>query len=82
MLNAKFALQGGYRACSRLGIESSRSTFLKITFETASHFMTDATLKGAADDLSSPASRIVVGRIVDLGTGTFSLRQRLEDSEW
>ena len=33
-------LQGGYRACSRLGIDSSASPFLKITFETASHFLT------------------------------------------
>ena len=34
------AVQGGYRACSRIGIESSASPFLKITFETASHFLT------------------------------------------
>ena len=26
--------QGGYRACNRLGIESSTSPFLKISFET------------------------------------------------
>lgn len=32
--------QGGYRACSRLGIDSNASPFLKITFETASHFLT------------------------------------------
>lgn len=71
------SLQGGYRACSRIGIESSKSTFLKITFETASHFLTDATLKGKADDLSSPASRIVLGRVVELGTGSFELHQTL-----
>ena len=71
-------MQGGYRACSRIGIESSKSTFLKITFETASHFLTDATLKGQADDLASPASRIVLGRVVELGTGTFELHQKLQ----
>ena len=76
-------LQGGYRACSRLGIESSKSTFLKITFETAAHFLTDATLRGIADDLASPASRIVMGRIVELGTGSFELLQKLEaDDSW
>ena len=37
--------QGGYRACNRMGIESSVSPFLKMSFETATHFLTDATLK-------------------------------------
>ncbi len=57
--------QGGYRACSRLGIDCSRSPFLKISFETAAAFLTDATLHGASDDLASPASRIVLGRVVE-----------------
>ena len=70
-------LQGGYRACNRLGIESSTSTFLKISFETAAHFLTDATMKGATDDLASPASRLVVGRVVELGTGSHDLIQNL-----
>lgn len=30
---------------SRIGIESSVSPFLKMSFETATHFLTDATLK-------------------------------------
>jgi DNA-directed RNA polymerase I subunit RPA1 len=37
--------QGGYRACSRIGIESSISPFLKMSYETAAHFLTDATLR-------------------------------------
>ncbi len=57
--------QGGYRACSRLGIDCSRSPFLKISFETAAAFLTDATLHGVSDDLASPASRIVLGRVVE-----------------
>eukprot|EP00891_Asterochloris_glomerata_P002925 jgi/Astpho2/2925/Aster-x1091 len=69
--------QGGYRACNRLGIESSTSTFLKISFETAAYFLTDATMKGATDDLASPASRLVVGRVVELGTGSHDLIQNL-----
>ena len=39
--------QGGYRACSRLGIDSNASPFLKISFETATAFLTEATLRGA-----------------------------------
>jgi len=67
--------QGGYRACNRLGIETSPSPFLKMSFETAAHFLCDATLAGNSDTLESPSSRIVVGRVVDLGTGSFDLRQ-------
>ncbi len=71
-------IQGGYRACNRMGIESSTSTFLKISFETAAHFLTDATMKGTTDDLTSPASRLVVGRVVEMGTGCFDLVQNLD----
>ncbi|KAK9845826.1 hypothetical protein WJX81_003612 [Elliptochloris bilobata] len=72
--------QGGYRACSRAGIDCSRSPFLKISFETAAAFLTDATLHGARDDLASPASRIVLGRVVEVGTGAFGLGYNLAAS--
>ena len=55
------AVQGGYRALNRMGIDSSASPFLKISFETAAHFLTDATMRGATDELTSPASRLVGG---------------------
>lgn len=77
-VNVLLQLQGGYRACNRMGIESSTSTFLKISFETAAHFLTDATMKGTTDDLTSPASRLVVGRVVEMGTGCFDLVQNLD----
>lgn len=70
-------MQGGYRPCNRLGIENTVSPFLKISFETAAHFLTEATLQGSHDDLASPASRIVVGRPVKLGTGCFDLLQEI-----
>ncbi|EFJ45495.1 hypothetical protein VOLCADRAFT_105949 [Volvox carteri f. nagariensis] len=70
--------QGGYRACNRVGIESSVSPFLKMSFETAAHFLTDATLKGAMDDLKSPAARLCVGRVVELGTGCVELVQNID----
>lgn len=66
--------QGEYRPCNRSGIEKSTSPFLKMSYETATAFLTDATIRGETDDLSSPSSRIVVGRTVDLGTGSFSLK--------
>ncbi|PNH12767.1 DNA-directed RNA polymerase I subunit rpa1 [Tetrabaena socialis] len=69
--------QGAYRACNRVGIESSVSPFLKMSFETAAHFLTDATLRGSVDDLKSPASRLCVGRVVEIGTGCVELIQEL-----
>ena len=39
--------QGNYRPCSRSGMETSTSPFLKMTFETAASFLVDATLKGS-----------------------------------
>lgn len=114
-------MQGGYRPCNRIGITSSTSAFLKITFETAAAFLTQvsllchcavhsgphedhpfascwtfsvllprggraklieacalqATLAGTEDTLTSPAARIVAGRAVQLGTGSFDLLQGL-----
>ena len=77
----KLLLQGGYRAMNRMGIEASASPFLKVTFETAATFLMDATLKGQKDDLASPASRIVAGRVVDVGTGCMELIQQLKLEE-
>lgn len=72
-------MQGGYRACNRMGIDSSASPFLKISFETAAHFLTDATMRGATDQLTSPASRLVLGRVIEAGTGCMDLVHRLDD---
>ncbi|KAL6757628.1 hypothetical protein V8C86DRAFT_3135173 [Haematococcus lacustris] len=69
--------QGGYRACNRIGIESSVSPFLKMSFETAAHFLTDATLRSAEDDLRTPSARLCVGRVVELGTGVMGVMQQL-----
>ena len=69
---------GGYRACSRIGIESSTSPFLKITFETAANFLISAALHGSVDPLSSPAARIVVGKPVGVGSGLPELIQNIK----
>ncbi|KAF5840615.1 hypothetical protein DUNSADRAFT_16130, partial [Dunaliella salina] len=50
--------QGSYRACNRIGIESSVSPFLKMSFETAAHFLTEATLKASVDDMRTPSARL------------------------
>eukprot|EP00967_Tisochrysis_lutea_P105319 scaffold160466_cov30-Tisochrysis_lutea.AAC.1 len=55
-------LQGSYRACNRIGIESSVSPFLKMSFETAAHFLTEATLKASVDDMRTPSARLCMGQ--------------------
>ena len=69
--------QGDYRPCSRAGMETCASPLLKMSFETATAFLTDATLKGSEDTLESPSARIVLGRVVELGTGSFGLQYDL-----
>jgi len=68
---------GNYRACNRIGIEASTSPFLKMSFETAASFLVSATLHGDIDPLKSPASRIVIGRPVQAGTGSMDLIHKL-----
>jgi len=64
---------GSYRPCSRAGIDACPSPLLKMSFETATTFLTDATLRGSSDALHSPSARLVLGRLVELGTGAFAL---------
>lgn len=66
--------QGDYRPCSRAGMETSTSPFLKMSFETAAAFLVDATLKGSVDTLESPSAKIVLGQVVEMGTGAFGVR--------
>ncbi|EFJ17302.1 hypothetical protein SELMODRAFT_233747 [Selaginella moellendorffii] len=70
--------QGGYRPLNRVGIVSNPSPFLKMSFETASQFLIDASLRRQVDELDTPSSRIIVGRTVGLGTGCFDLLQKTD----
>eukprot|EP00252_Welwitschia_mirabilis_P027712 TRINITY_DN9582_c0_g1_i1.p1 TRINITY_DN9582_c0_g1~~TRINITY_DN9582_c0_g1_i1.p1 ORF type:complete len:452 (-),score=125.15 TRINITY_DN9582_c0_g1_i1:182-1399(-) len=69
---------GGYRPLNRYGISSSTSPFLKISFETATKFLVESCLSGEVDYLESPSSRIVLGQVVNAGTGCFDILQNLE----
>lgn len=68
---------GGYRAMNRVGIETCTSPLLKMSFETAAKFLTQATLDGSPDNLASPASRIITGRVMQMGTGCMDILQDL-----
>ncbi|KAL1914900.1 uncharacterized protein VTP21DRAFT_7816 [Calcarisporiella thermophila] len=71
--------EGGYKPFNRMGIESNVSPFLKMSFETTCHFLTQATLYGDYDTLDSPSARIVMGKPVPGGTGSFDILVDLEN---
>ena len=56
---------------NRIGIKETKSSspFQKMSFETCATFLTNATVAGESDNLTSPSSQIVLGRVAGLGTG-------------
>lgn len=69
---------GGFRPLNRAGIDSNASPFQKISFETSIGFLMNACLHGDKDFMSSPSSRIVMGRPVGCGTGSFDIMNPLQ----
>ncbi|KAK6908242.1 hypothetical protein I203_102243 [Kwoniella mangroviensis CBS 8507] len=65
---------GGYRPFNRTGIAAKSSPLLKASFETTVAFLSEATLHGDFDDLTSPAAKIVMGKPSSSGTGSFDIR--------
>ena len=72
---------GEYRPCSRVGLDACPSPLLKMSFETATACVTDATLRGSTDPLCSPSARLVVGRLVDCGTAACGLQYDLKRAQ-
>ena len=48
-----------------------------MSFETAAHFLTDATLRSAVDEMHTPSARLCTGQVVEVGTGVMSIMQNL-----
>lgn len=69
--------EGGYKPFNRMGLASNTSPFLKMSYESTCKFLTDATLHGDFDTLESPSARIVMGKVVEGGTGSFQVLQPL-----
>lgn len=63
---------------SHAGIEAHGSPYLKMSFETTAKFLTAALLNGEHERMVSPSARIVMGRVVDSGTGAFDVLQPLQ----
>ena len=65
--------EGGYKAFNRIGMNSNPSPLTQMSFETTTAFLTSATLGGDKDTLNSPSARIVLGKLVEGGTGGFDI---------
>ncbi|KAH7916295.1 hypothetical protein BJ138DRAFT_1219726 [Hygrophoropsis aurantiaca] len=64
---------GGYKPFNRKGLSTNPSPLLKASYETTAAFLSDATLYGDFDDLSTPSGNIVMGRPNLTGTGVFDI---------
>lgn len=69
--------EGTYLAFNRMGIDSSTSAFKKMSYETTCQFLTKAVLNGDREDLVSPSAKIVLGKLNNVGTGTFDVMSQL-----
>ncbi|KAK7060450.1 hypothetical protein VNI00_001215 [Paramarasmius palmivorus] len=65
--------EGGYKPFNRKGISTNPSPLLKASYETTAGFLSDATLHGDFDDLTTPSGNIVIGRPNHTGTGAFDV---------
>ncbi|KAI9189931.1 hypothetical protein H9P43_001364 [Blastocladiella emersonii ATCC 22665] len=70
--------EGGYKPFNRIGMGSNPSPFLQMSYETTCGFLTSATMAGDFDAINSPSARIVVGKVVEGGTGSFDVLQPLQ----
>jgi DNA-directed RNA polymerase I subunit RPA1 len=64
---------GAYKPFNRMGISSNPSPLLKASYETTAAFLSDATLYGDFDDLTTPSGNVVLGRPNLTGTGVFDV---------
>ncbi|KAJ3518055.1 hypothetical protein NLJ89_g82 [Agrocybe chaxingu] len=64
---------GGYKPFNRKGISTNPSPLLKASYETTAAFLSDATLYGDFDDLTTPSGNIVLGKPNATGTGVFDV---------
>ena len=64
---------GGFTPFNRQGLKTSVSPFLKMSFETTCNFLTEAVGDGDFDSLTSPSSRIVLGKLSGVGSGSFDV---------
>mmetsp|Transcript_45440 Transcript_45440/g.81752 ORF Transcript_45440/g.81752 Transcript_45440/m.81752 type:complete len:1846 (+) Transcript_45440:80-5617(+) len=72
------AQAGGLRAFNRLGMIHSPSPLLQMSYETTMQFLSTACQEDLMDNMTSPASSIVLGQPPTVGTGMVNLLVDLE----
>eukprot|EP00735_Rhodelphis_limneticus_P013714 TRINITY_DN7668_c0_g1::TRINITY_DN7668_c0_g1_i1::g.18647::m.18647 TRINITY_DN7668_c0_g1::TRINITY_DN7668_c0_g1_i1::g.18647 ORF type:complete len:535 (+),score=207.32,sp/P15398/RPA1_SCHPO/35.44/5e-79,RNA_pol_Rpb1_5/PF04998.12/6.2e-35 TRINITY_DN7668_c0_g1_i1:507-2111(+) len=77
LISDYMTFEGGYKPFNRIGIDAGVSPLQKMSFETTMHFLTEATIFEDYDTLKSPSARIVMGKVVESGTGAVNLLQPL-----
>ncbi|XP_047128509.1 DNA-directed RNA polymerase I subunit RPA1 isoform X1 [Hydra vulgaris] len=77
MIGDYMTFEGVYKSFNRNAIQPNPFPFQKMSFETSINFLRSATAFGELDDLGSPSSRIVVGRVIGTGTGMVDLLPKL-----
>ncbi|KAL2018047.1 hypothetical protein VTK56DRAFT_1313 [Thermocarpiscus australiensis] len=68
---------GGFTPFNRIGLAGNVSPFTKMSYETTVGFLKDAVLDGDWDSLVTPSSRLVVGKLGRVGTGSFDVLTRV-----
>ncbi|KAG5437996.1 hypothetical protein PCANB_000343 [Pneumocystis canis] len=73
LISDYMTIDGLYKAFNRASISSNVSPFLKMSYETSCNFLQEATLYGCFDSLKNPSAKLVMGKVVDVGTGSFDI---------
>ncbi|CCJ29287.1 unnamed protein product [Pneumocystis jirovecii] len=73
LISDYMTIDGSYKAFNRTSISSNVSPFLKMSYETSCNFLQEATLHGDTDLLKNPSAKLVMGKVVDVGTGSFDI---------
>jgi DNA-directed RNA polymerase I subunit RPA1 len=60
---------------NRPSITASPSVFQKASYESTMEFLSKAAISGDFDQLRSPSSALVMGKVVESGTGGFEIYQ-------
>eukprot|EP01117_Protostelium_nocturnum_P010783 TRINITY_DN3884_c0_g1_i4.p1 TRINITY_DN3884_c0_g1~~TRINITY_DN3884_c0_g1_i4.p1 ORF type:complete len:1636 (+),score=631.33 TRINITY_DN3884_c0_g1_i4:22-4908(+) len=66
---------GQFRGMNRPAIQSSPSVYQKASYESTMDFLTKAAISGDTDRLQSPSASLVLGKVVESGTGGFEVYQ-------
>jgi len=66
---------GSFRAMNRHALKTSASVYQKASFESTLKFIGEAATMGQVDSTRNPSASLVLGKVVELGTGIFECYQ-------